>query len=79
MNKLFSLAFSVPFLAALNSLYAEALYYESFGYDDGELIATSGGNWEIEEENSNPNPNPNLNVVDGELVFDFTGTPADPP
>ena len=57
------------------SAYGEALFLERFEYENGELSQASSGRWTPTTSDS---ANPNLNVVDGQLTWDFTGKVADP-
>lgn len=57
------------------SAYGEALFLERFDYDNGELTEASSRRWTPTTTDS---ANPNLQVVDGQLTWDFTGLVADP-
>ena len=58
-----------------SSAFGEALFLERFEYDNGELAQASSNRW---TPTTTEMANPNLNVVDGQLAWDFTGQIADP-
>ena len=59
----------------LVSVLGDALFLERFDYENGELAQASSNRWTPTTTESG---NPNLHVVDGQLVWDFTGQVADP-
>ena len=53
----------------------DALFLERFEYENGELTQVSSNRWSPATTDT---ANPNLQVVDGQLGWDFTGQVADP-
>ena len=58
-----------------SSALGEALLPERFDFENGELTQASSNRW---TPPTTVGANPNLNVVDGQLAWDFTGQVADP-
>lgn len=56
-------------------VFGEALFIERFDYENGELGAASSNRWAPTTSDAR---NPNLNVMEGRLVWDFTGPMAEP-
>ncbi len=76
MNILRRLLLCFLFLGlSCKQVHAEALYVEYFDYPDGELSAVSSNAW---VPALTDDANPNLNVIGGQLLFDYTEAQADP-
>ena len=66
---------SVVVTLCMGSLSGEALFVERFDYENGELGAASSNRWAPTTSDAQ---NPNLNVIEGQLGWDFTVPVADP-
>lgn len=62
-------------MLACSSAFGDALFLERFEYDNGELTQASSRRW---SPTTTDTANPNLEVLDGQLAWDFTGQLADP-